>query len=152
MRVPPGKARTQMWPILCVAAGVVMVIGSFLPWATISDTYGQQASLRGITGGDGWVSVGCGLIIGLAGVASLSRPQRLATVAVDLGALAASILTIYEFAHVTSQSGVLSASNAGGIYDIGIGAGLGLVGVAAVVSLISAAGITGRDARAEMAA
>ena len=65
----------------------------------------------------------------------------------DLGALAACILTIYEFAHLTSQSGVLSANNAVGIYDVGVGGGLALVAVAAVVALIGAAGITGRHAR-----
>ncbi|MDQ2728394.1 MAG: DUF2510 domain-containing protein [Actinomycetota bacterium] len=147
--VPVVVRRRVLWPVVSVIAGAVMVIGSFLPWATVSGTFGGHASVRGTNdAGGGWISFTFGLAIVIAGVVSLPRPRRAATVVVDLGALAASILTIYEFAHLTSESGVLSARNAVGIYDVGVGGGLALVAVAAVAALIGAAGMTGRDARA----
>jgi hypothetical protein len=140
--------RRAGWPVVSVVAGSAMVAGSFLPWATVSGTFGGHASVRGTQdAGGGWISFAFGLAIVVAGVASFSRPRRAATLVADLGALAASILTIYEFTHLTSESGVLSASNAVGIYDVGVGRGLALVAVAAVVALIGAAGITGRHAR-----
>jgi hypothetical protein len=148
---PPGFAvarRRAGWPVVSVVAGSAMVAGSFLPWATVSGTFGGHASVRGTQeAGGGWISFAFGLAIVVAGAASFSRPRRAATLVADLGALAASILTIYEFTHLTSESGVLSASNAVGIYDVGVGGGLALVAVAAVVALIGAAGITGRHAR-----
>lgn len=149
-RAASGSARRRaLWPVVTMAAGSVMVAGSFLPWATVSGTFGQHASVRGTNdAGGGWISFAFGLAIVVAGAVSFPRPRRAATVVADLGALAASILTIYEFAHLTSQTGVLSANNAVGIYDVGVGRGLALVAVAAVVALIGAAGITGRDARA----
>ncbi len=149
---PAGPVETRrriLWPVVSVVAGAVMVTGSFLPWATVSGTFGGHASVRGTNdAGGGWISLAFGLAIVVAGAVSLPRPRRAATVVVDLGALAASILTIYEFAHLTSESGVLSARNAVGIYDVGVGEGLALVAVAAVAALIGAAGMTGRDARA----
>ncbi|MGI8751969.1 MAG: DUF2510 domain-containing protein [Acidimicrobiales bacterium] len=141
--------RRAGWPVVSVIAGSAMVAGSFLPWATVSGTFGGHASVRGTSdGGGGWISFAFGLAIVVAGAVSFPRPRRVATVAADLGALAACILTIVEFIHLTSQTGVLSANNAGGIYDVGVGRGLAVVAVAAVVALIGAAGMTGRDARA----
>ncbi|MDQ6839844.1 MAG: DUF2510 domain-containing protein [Actinomycetota bacterium] len=149
--VAAGHGRRVLWPVVSIGAGSAMAVGSFLTWATVSGTFGQHAGVRGVSdGGHGWISFVCGLAIVVAGVASFPRPRRVATIVVDLGALAACFLTIYEFVHLTSQTGVLSASNALGIYDVGLGRGLGLVAVASVVSLIGAAGITGRDGRATL--
>lgn len=153
---PPGPPlgsvvarRRILWPVVSVLAGAVMVTGSFLPWATVSGTFGGHASVRGTNdAGGGWISFALGLALAAAGLVSLPRPRRAAIVVVDLGALAAAILTVYEFAHLTSESGVLSARNAVGIYDVRVGEGLALVAVAAVAALIGAAGMTGRDARA----
>ncbi|MDQ6782178.1 MAG: DUF2510 domain-containing protein [Actinomycetota bacterium] len=141
--------RNALWPTVSVVAGSVMAVGSFLPWVTVSGTFGQHASVRGTSDGSGgWISFAFGLAIVAGGIVSFRRPRWVATVVVDLAALGGCVLTIYEFAHLTSESGVLSANNSVGIYEVGVGPGLGLVAVAAVVALIGAAGITGRDARA----
>lgn len=145
----PARSAGPLWPVITVVAGVAMALGSFLPWTTLTGSFGERASVAGIgRGNDGWLSFAFGLILVVAGAVSVPRPQRVATLIVDIGALAAALQTIYEIGHVTTESGVLSAGNAVGIYDVGVGLGLGLVAVAAVVALISAAGVTGRDARA----
>lgn len=148
----PAVARSDralLWPLTTAVAGTGMVVGSFLPWTVLSGTFGERVSVAGTShGGDGWWSVVLGVVVAAAGLLSLSRPRRSATVVADLGAITAAVLMIYELAHRLTGSGVLGPTNAIGIWDIGLGAGLAIASTAAVLSLLGAAGITGRDARA----
>lgn len=143
-----GPERALLWPLITVVSGAGLVVGSFLPWTVLSGTFGERVAVAGTShGGDGWWTVVFGLVVGAAGLLSLSRPRRLATVVADAGALAAAVLMCYELAHRLTGSGVLGPTNAIGIWDVGLGVGLAIASGAAVLSLLGAAGITGRDAR-----
>lgn len=52
--------------LFVVIAAAVGVISAFLPWARVS-MFGYSASVNGIDGGDGWLSIGLfGAAIGIA--------------------------------------------------------------------------------------
>lgn len=141
------RPRTVLWPVLTMACGAAMALGTFLPWATLRSAFGERATLQGTSSRDGWLALVCGLAIATTGAASLPRPRRLATVLADVVAVAGVVLAVYELVHVGSMHGVLGSANAEGTWDVTYGSGLTTVVLAAVVGLISAAGITGRDAR-----
>jgi hypothetical protein len=145
----PAADRALLWPLTTAACGTAMVVGAFLPWTILSGTFGERVAVAGTSrGGDGWWSVVLGVVLAAAGLLSLPRPRRTATVVAALGAIGAAALMSYELTRRLSGSGVLGPTNSIGIWDVRLGAGLALACVAAVVSLLGAAGITGRDARA----
>jgi hypothetical protein len=80
-RTPVG--RTSIGPVLAIAGGVLLVIGSFLSWAEISGG-GQSQSVSGTDVTDGWVTLVAGLVAIAAGVAALRAPRRPLAVAAGI--------------------------------------------------------------------
>jgi hypothetical protein len=69
---------------LILGAGVAAIIGSYLPWASISAPIIGTMTVSGIDGGDGWITAGLGILLILYGTLALRRQPHVA-----LGAAAA---------------------------------------------------------------
>ncbi len=66
-----------MRAIIILVAGVLAVVGSFLPWITATAAFVGTISRNGIDGGGDWViTIVLGLVIALMGVAILASPSN----------------------------------------------------------------------------
>ncbi len=81
---PPPADRTGAW--VALAAGIAIVLGSFLPWASITAPLVGTYTVSGTDGTDGWLTAAVGVLLALYGGAALRRP--LPTVLGVLAALA----------------------------------------------------------------
>ena len=87
---PPAPVVARSIPpagIVVLIAGVVVALGAFLPWATVSNTF-VSLSQTGINGGDGLISIALGAVMALAGYGTRRGGGSWLT------ALIASLLTI----------------------------------------------------------
>lgn len=82
---PPPERSIHVWFVL--GAGVAAVIGSFLPWASISAPIVGTMSVSGVDGTDGWITAGLGLLVILYGSLIL-RGRNMPLVIPVLAALA----------------------------------------------------------------
>lgn len=69
------RGRTPIGPVLAIAGGALLVVGSFLSWAEISGG-GQSQSVSGTDATDGWVTLVAGLVAIAAGIAALRDSRR----------------------------------------------------------------------------
>jgi hypothetical protein len=133
---PPGArtGNTINTPAIALGLGGLLVaIGSFLPWITLSSIISvSRSGLDG--GGDGMVTLGIGVVLALvaavnlggAGVGSGSRLLAL------LGGFAAVVVAIIDGSDVANRvAGLSSAYAVGsigmGIYVVGIGGGVAIL-------------------------
>jgi tryptophan-associated transmembrane protein len=146
---------TPLGPILAVAGGALLAIGSFLTWAEVSGG-GQSESVTGTEGSDGWITLVAGVLVVAAGVAAFKAVRRpLAILIVAMGlvgggvglydALTAKENVISEVAEQSAASTGASVAEVRAVLDqlidsgqIGISIGIGLYvvivgGVLAVV-------------------
>jgi hypothetical protein len=56
--------------ILAIVGGALLAIGSFLTWAEVSGG-GTSVTAKGVDGSDGWITLVCGAVVLLAGLAFL---------------------------------------------------------------------------------
>jgi len=63
--VPAQPRPVRVWLVL--GAGVAAVLGSFLPWASISAPIVGTMTMSGVDGPDGWITAGLGLLLILYG-------------------------------------------------------------------------------------
>lgn len=73
---PPSQSpaplnRTSAW--IALGAGVAVVIGSFLPWASITAPILGTVTVSGTDGSDGWITAAAGSLLALYGGATLRR-------------------------------------------------------------------------------
>jgi hypothetical protein len=146
---------TPLGPILAVAGGALLAIGSFLTWAEVSGG-GQSESVSGTEGSDGWITLVAGVLVVAAGVAAFKAVRRpLAILIIAMGlvgggvglydALTAKENVISEVAEQSAASTGASVAEVRAVLDqlidsgqIGISIGIGLYivivgGVLAVV-------------------
>lgn len=116
----------------------MVVIGSFLPWATVSaDTLGT-VSFNGMNG-DGLVTLILGGLIAVIALVAHSRARSGTgqTWLMLLSALAIAIIGFYDFANISSiadqaESGLTDAAVGVGLYAV-VAGGIGLVFAGMVV-------------------
>jgi membrane-associated protease RseP (regulator of RpoE activity) len=87
---PPAQ-RTGAWTT--VGAGVAVIVGSFLPWASITVPIVGTVTASGADGTDGWVTAAIGALLALHGAATLRKrlPITVDTLAVLAGLSVAGI-------------------------------------------------------------
>ena len=122
--------RYQAWG--AIAGGALMLVGSFLPWITITTIFGTL-SRSGVDGnGDGLFSAGLGILAAAIGVALLRNESRAGSLAlVVLGALG-GLLVYVDATDIQGRLGDLGSDAALGSVGIGlwvVGAGAALVAV-----------------------
>jgi hypothetical protein len=145
----PGQVATRpitAWVML--AAGVAAVLGSFLPWATISAPIVGTVTVSGVDGSDGWITAALGVVLAVYAGLRL-RGQRLPVVAPSLAAISALVLiaiAIWKIVDVKSMESDMKASMSGQDDPLGIGAAFSSavhVSIGSGLWLITAAGLAG---------
>jgi len=110
--------------------GAAMVVGSLLPWITV--TAFVTVSRSGLEAGDGLITIILGVAVVLIGLAALASGRaQFRLLAIALGALGLGITAI-DYASVQDRIRTLDAD----IRDLAsVGIGLYLVGVGALIAL-----------------
>ncbi len=123
---------------LTFLGGVLMAIGSFLTWASVSASGAGAASKSGTEGGDGWITLVIGIALIAAGFMAYSGkalPMWFGWAAAILGVAVA----VFEFFSLKSDlddfNAVFEGTGVSGSLGIGFwlvvaGALLGIIGVA----------------------
>jgi len=142
MPIAPSTVMHATQPIkagwVIIGAGIAAVVGSFLPWATVTAAFVGTISVTGTDqrGGDGWLVVALGLAAVAVGI-FLVRGRRLAktTSAVTVALFG---LASFEILYIATKLGDSSFDSAF-IANASIGIGLWLVlaaGIAAAVGMV----------------
>ncbi|GGN85480.1 hypothetical protein GCM10010112_65940 [Actinoplanes lobatus] len=162
----PGAAErpVAMWAVL--AAGILAILGSFLPWAVISAPIIGTISKSGVDGSDGWVSIVLGALLAAYAAVRLSPRHLPGTVTALAGLVAALLigLAIVEFVDLRSKADDMRSTMADHDDPLGIGAaisnavqvkpglGLWLVAAAGLVGAIALLiAVTGRGGPGKVA-
>jgi hypothetical protein len=98
---PPVK-RVGAWTT--IGAGIAVVVGSFLPWATITVPIAGTVTASGTDGTDGWVTAAIGALLILYGAATMRRqlPIAVDTLAV-LAGLGVAGLAVWKIVDLQSS-------------------------------------------------
>jgi hypothetical protein len=139
--VSPGPQTAHQRPIApatiaVLAGGLLLVVGSFLPWVTASTVFGSISRSGVDGGGDGWITLVAGGVILLLGLATLRRPNRAANLLIAVAAAIAFVIFALDFSDVQSRITDLE-SQSEGVALGGVGIGLWLVALGAIVSFVS---------------
>jgi hypothetical protein len=118
-----------------------MLVGSFLPWISITTIFGTL-SRSGVDGnGDGMISAALGIAAAGIGVALLNRESRAASVALAAIAALAGVLVYVDGSDIAGRLGDLDSDAALASIGIGlwvVGAGALLTGVMGLQGLAGA--------------
>ena len=127
--VPTATKVKSMGPILGLVGGGLLLLGSFMPWASIASGFGSI----GVAGteGDGKITLFLGLGIVVFGVVSLTSGRRLAVLQV-LVSLAAGVVAGIDMGNMSSK---IAAVNTGFVHA-SVGTGLYLVLAGAIVAAV----------------
>ncbi|MEC4614349.1 hypothetical protein [Tsukamurella tyrosinosolvens] len=136
---------------LIAGAGVLVILGAFLPWATASATIGGSSitnSASGIDGSDGWITlvvalIAAGVAVAAAVVPASGVPLRLISgITATVAGLVITGLAGYDLANVVKLTSTYSS-----MVDVSAGIGLYLtllagiavlgLGIAALVSALT---------------
>jgi hypothetical protein len=130
------SGRPVSWPgLVLLGAGVLAVVGSFLPWITATAAFVGTLSRNGLDGGgDGLFTIVLGFVLGLLGIAMLAGSGR--TGAARVGALLASLglgyIAIVDIGSVNERIAEIDSSVVAslgmGLYAIALAAAMGIVG------------------------
>ena len=117
--------------------GLLIVLGSFLPWLTATAPFVGTISTNGMQGGgDGMITLALGVLTILIGVAQLTAnlPRRFWWAAIVTGALT-GLVAIGGYSSVqdriadaTAESNLIVASVGAGIWTLFVGAAFAIVG------------------------
>ena len=141
---PTATSRpSQAGGIAAILGGAGLILGSFLPWAKVSAPFIGTITKSGMEGGDGIFSLAAGVLAVLLGITLLSRPHVATRIVLLLTGMGGVALALFEandishrFADARAQSDLVVPT---------YGAGLWLIGVAAVL-VIAAAFISAANA------
>lgn len=131
-------AKTPMAPWIVLAAGVGMMVGSFMPWIQGTAPFVGTISRSGMDGGgDGTVTLLAGGTVALLAVAALTghrfRGMRWLVALAAVGGLGVVWVDGRDVAQRVSDAQAVSDA-----ISANIGAGLILVGVASLVAVVAA--------------
>ena len=149
---PSAAISKPIAPWFVLGAGIAAVIGSFLPWVTVSAPFIGTMSASGVDISDGWFTAGAGLLLVLYGALSL-RGQSI-NIAVPLlagfAALGLIALGAWRVADILAKERELRAdlsSSGDDIFGIGqamsaatqirVGNGIWLIIFAGLVGAVS---------------
>lgn len=131
-----NSSDTKAGGVFAAIAGGLIILGSFLPWATVQSGFGSF-SRSGMDGGDGIFTVALGiltLVIGIARVAAFAVPSFLQRSTIVTGILT-GVGVIYEHVDISDRisrisedtEGIATASIGSGIWTLYVGAVLAIV-------------------------
>lgn len=129
--------------VIVLTAGAGLVLGSFLPWATVVAPLVGTISRSGMDGGDGILTLLLGALAIVAGIRLLQRPATKGeSIAVAVVGVLSLLLTLFEWAHVNS---VISEATdvSDGLATGSPSAGLWLIGLSSIALLVGAALLSG---------
>lgn len=126
----PLPTKRPAGPTLTLAGAALIVVGSFLPWATLTTVFGSIGFAG--TEGDGKITLAIGLLTGIAAFLELTQ-GRDTRVPVIVLATAAGLAGIFGVANISDRiagvnSGFVHASTGIGLYAVIAGAGVALCG------------------------
>jgi hypothetical protein len=116
-------------PILGLVGGGLVLLGSFMPWATIASGFGS-AGVAG-TEGDGKITLFLALLLVILGVLSLTSGRRLAVLQVLISVLA-GIIAVIDLSNVSGRVADISSS----FVHASVGTGLYLVLAGAIAAAV----------------
>lgn len=93
--------------IVSIVGGVLLAVGSFLPWAEVSGS-GASVTAKGLDGSDGYITLAAGLVAVVAGLVMLRPTRRAVTVVAVLAGLVGGGLALYDA--LTAKDSVLDAA------------------------------------------
>jgi hypothetical protein len=136
---PPGLMRNPIVPgaTMTLLGGVLIVLGSFLPWLTATVPLIGTISRNGMEGGDGIITLILGVVTILIGVTQLTAtnlPTLLQRSPIVTGAITAIVAVInylnvqQRIEGVRQESELIAASVGAGIWTLVVGAVLAIVG------------------------
>ena len=137
--VPAGRTVGAMnGPALgMLAGGIVVIVGSFMPWLTATAAFVGTISRSGIDGGgDGIFTAIAGGLLALGGVARAMRSgsPRTARVLGVLSSVVAALIGVMDIGNVNSKVADLTSSSTAviatvgtGLYVVILGAAIGLL-------------------------
>jgi hypothetical protein len=137
---PAGLVRNQMVPgaTMIGLGGLLIVLGSFLPWLTATAPFVGTISRNGMEGGDGIITLILGVVvtilIGVSQLTATRMPALLQRSSIVTGVITGAV-AIYDYVEVQrriedvkEQSELISASVGAGIWTLIVGAILAIVG------------------------
>jgi hypothetical protein len=118
--------------------GLLIVLGSFLPWLTATAPFVGTISRNGMEGGDGIITLILGVVvtilIGVSQLTATRMPALLQRSSIVTGVITGAV-AIYDYVEVQrriedvkEQSELISASVGAGIWTLIVGAILAIVG------------------------
>jgi hypothetical protein len=113
VEVAPSKAG----PIVMLVGGGLVLIGSFLPWATVTTVFGT-ISVAG-TNGDGKITLGVGLAIVLVSILELTGTSGARILNIVIGVVAAGI-GVLDYANVSERIAGASSDVAQAAVGVGL--------------------------------
>lgn len=118
---------------LTMAGGILLAVGSFLPWITVTAMFVGTISRNGVEdGGDGLYSLGLGVVICIIGYLFRTGTRRMAIPTAILGTLSLGIV-ILEWSFVGDR--VEGAKNKEGAI-VSIGSGIYVMALGAVLTIL----------------
>lgn len=135
----PASSGVTIGGLLAIAAGALMVLGSFLPWVMVQAAFVGSISRSGMDGGaDGILTLVMGLLtflVGVGWIASLGLP-RIVWITPIIWGLVAGVITLVDMKDVQDRVGELEQS-AQGLATASVGAGLWALLVGSVLAIIA---------------
>lgn len=149
---------TPLGPVLAIAGGALLAIGSFLTWAEVSGG-GQSEAVSGTEGSDGWITLVAGVLVVGAGLAAFKAARRPLAILIVAAGLVGGGVGLYDaltakenvIAEVAEQSAAASGASVAevravldqlidsGQIGISIGIGLYVVIVGGILAVVGGA-------------
>jgi hypothetical protein len=136
---PAGLAQNPIVPgaTMTVLGGLLIVLGSFLPWISLTAPFIGTVTRNGMEGGDGIITLMLGVVTILIGVTQFTAtrlPGFLHRSSIVTGAITGAV-AIYDYLDVQrriedakEQSELIAASVGAGIWTLIVGAVLAIIG------------------------
>ena len=136
---PAGLVQNPIVPgaTMTVLGGLLIVLGSFLPWVSFTAPFVGTVTRNGMEGGDGIITLILGVVTILIGVTQFTAtrlPAFLHRSSIVTGAITGAV-AIYDYLDVQrriedakEQSELIAASVGAGIWTLIVGAVLAIVG------------------------
>jgi hypothetical protein len=132
---------------LVILGGLLVAVGSFLPWVTATAPFIGSISRSGMDGGDGVITLVLGAAAAVLGLmfAGGLRLSKGGPILIILCAVAAGVVAGLDYSDV--QGRVQVAEAASSLVSASVGAGLWSIFVGAVMTGIGGAGLGLRTAK-----
>ena len=129
----PAPGGTNGPALGMIAGGIILAVGSLMPWLTATAAFVGTISRNGVDGGgDGLVTVIAGGCVALGGVARAmrSRWSQTARALGGLGSAVAAIVAVNDIGSVSSRVADITSGTSGVIAAVGTGLYVVLIGAA----------------------